>query len=351
MIPRDQALKVYQIMLSIRRFECRVEKLLMENRIYGPAHLYIGQEAVASGVCVNLRSDDFISSTHRGHGHLISKGGQFHRMMAELFARSTGYCRGKGGSMHIADMARGMLGANGVVGAGIPLATGAALSAKVRGTDQVSVCFFGDGAANQGTFLEAINIAATMSLPVIYVCENNGYNVNTKWATIAKHPDIADRAIGLGLPGEIVDGQDVTAVYDAALKAIARARRGEGPTLLECKTYRFRGHCGVWGDPRDPEEVAKWQERDPVSMFARALVAEGLVTEDQLQDMERMLEKELDAAVEFAENSPLPKLEEATTDVYKIYKETSAEVDKKVQLSPTEASPEKDLVRKYWEGT
>ena len=222
MIPRGRALKVYQTMLAIRRFEYRVEQLLKEDRIYGPAHLYIGQEAVAAGVCANLRPDDFVASTHRGHGHIIAKGGQFHRMMAELFARSTGYCKGKGGSMHIADMTRGMLGANGIVGAGISLATGAALAAKVRGTDQVSVGFFGDGAANQGTFLEAINIAAIMALPVVYVCENNGYGVNTKWATVAKHPDVAHRAMGLGLPGEVVDGQDVAAVYDAAAEDLFR---------------------------------------------------------------------------------------------------------------------------------
>ncbi|MFC1714560.1 thiamine pyrophosphate-dependent dehydrogenase E1 component subunit alpha [Candidatus Poribacteria bacterium] len=335
-------------MLSIRRFECRVEQLLKENRIYGPAHLYIGEEAVAAGVCANLRTDDYVASTHRGHGHLIAKGGQFHSMMAELFARSTGYCKGKGGSMHIADMTRMMLGANGIVGAGISLATGAALAARVRGTDQVSVCFFGDGASNQGAFLEAINIAATMNLPVVYVCENNGYGVNTKWATISGHPDIADRAIGLGLPGKVVDGQDVTSVYEAAAEAIKRARRAEGPTLLECKTYRYRGHCGVWGDPRDPAEIAEWEDRDPIPMFARTLVAEGVATEEQLQDMEQALERELDAAVKFAEDSPPLEPAEATTDVYA---ETSLVVDKTDQISPTEAAPDQDLVSKYWEET
>jgi len=347
-IPKDQALNVYRTMLSIRRFESRVEKLLMENRIYGPAHLYIGQEAVASGVCANLNPDDFISSTHRGHGHLIAKGGQFKHMMAELFAKSTGYCKGKGGSMHIADMTLGMLGANGIVGAGLSLATGAGFSAKVRKTSQVSACFFGDGASNQGIFLESINIAATLNLPVIYVCENNGYNVNTKWATIAKHPDIADRAVGLGLPGKIVDGQDVTAVYDASREAVERARNGEGPTLLECKTYRFKGHCGVWGDPRDPEEVAMWLKRDPVSMFASKLITEGLATAEQLQDMELTLEKELDSAVEFAVNSPSPKLEEAITDVYA---ETIMTTDTADQTKLTETTSTQDIVSKYWEGT
>jgi len=348
LIPEKQTLEVYKTMLAIRRFEYRVEQLLKDSRIYGPAHLYIGQEAVAAGVCANLRPDDYIASTHRGHGHLIAKGGKFNLMIAELFARSTGYCKGKGGSMHIADMTRGMLGANGVVGAGISLATGAALAAKVRGTDQVSVSFFGDGASNQGIFLEAINIAAVMNLPVIYVCENNGYGVNTKWAAIAGHIDVADRAIGLGLPGKVVDGQDVTAVYEAAAEAVERARNGEGPTLLECKTYRYRGHCGVWGDPRDPAEVAEWQERDPVSMFAKTLTDAGLATAEQMQDMEQALEEELDAAVEFAENSPLPEPEEATTDVYA---ETGAVVDKASQISPNEKTPGQDLVRKYWEET
>jgi len=334
-------------MLSIRRFECRVEQLLRENRIYGPAHLYIGQEAVAAGVCTNLRHDDFIASTHRGHGHLVAKGGDFRHMMAELFARSTGYCKGKGGSMHIADMTRGMLGANGVVGAGIPLATGAAFAAKVRKTDQVSACFFGDGASNQGVFLESINIAATMSLPVIYVCENNGYNVNTKWATIAKHPDIADRAIGLGLPGRIVDGQDIIAVYTEAAEAVARARNGEGPTLLECKTYRYKGHCGIWGDPRDPKEVAMWMERDPILIYTRKLIADGLATEKQLQEIEDMLEKELDDAVKFAEDSPSPDPEDATTDVYAdtSQKEYTADVKSK------KAEAEEELISKYWEGS
>lgn len=347
MIPKDQALRVYKTMLSIRLFECRVEQLLKDNRIYGPAHLYIGQEAVAVGVCANLRSDDFIASTHRGHGHLIAKGGQFNRMMAELFAKSTGYCKGKGGSMHIADMSLNMLGANGVVGAGIPLATGAAFSAKIRKTDQVSVCFFGDGAANQGVFLESINIAATMKLPVIYVCENNGYGVNTKWSAIANHPDIADRAFGLGLPGKIVDGQDVIAVYDEAEEAIARARNGEGPTLLECKTYRYRGHCGIWGDPRDPKELAEWKRRDPIAMFAEKLVSEKIATEKQLQDIEQAIEKELDKAVEFAENSPSPDPKEATTDVYA---ETQMNINVINQSITTSASPKEDIISKYWEG-
>ena len=348
MIPKDQALETYKTMLTIRQFEYRVGQLYKDERIQGAVHLSIGQEAVATGVCANLRNDDFVVSSHRGHGHLIAKGCRIDRMMAEIFARSTGYCKGKGGSMHIADLTRGMLGGNGIVGAGIPLATGAALAARVRGTEQVSVSFFGEGAANQGVFLETHNIAATMSLPVLYVCENNGYGMDTKWETIAKHPDIADRAVGLGLPGKIVDGQDVTAVYDAVADGIARARQGEGPTLLECKTYRYCGHGGWWPDPRDPEEMARWKKRDPVPMFAQTLIAEGLATEQQLQDMEQTLERELDAAVQFAENSPLPELEEATTD---IYAESKIIVVAEGQKKPTQVVPERDVVSKYWEET
>ncbi len=248
--------------------------------------------------------------------------------------------------MHIADMSLNMLGANGVVGAGIPLATGAGFSAKIRKTDQISVCFFGDGAANQGVFLESINIAATMKLPVVYVCENNGYGVNTKWSKIANHPNIADRAFGLGLPGKIVDGQDVIAVYDASAKAVARARNGEGPTLLECKTYRYRGHCGIWGDPRDPQELAEWKKRDPIVMFAEKLISEKMLTEKQLQDIEQAIEKELDEAIEFAEKSPPPDPKEAITDVYA---ETQIKINVLNQSMVTEASPKEDIISKYWE--
>jgi acetoin:2,6-dichlorophenolindophenol oxidoreductase subunit alpha len=338
---------ILRVMKRIRMFDETCQGLFVAGYIPGALHCYTGEEAIATGVCKNLTANDYILSNHRGHGHLIAKGGKFKYMIAELFAKSTGYCKGKGGSMHIADMSLGMLGANGIVGAGLSLATGAGFSAKVRKTKQVSACFFGDGASNQGIFLESINIAATLNLPVIYVCENNIYNVNTKWATIAKHPDIADRALGLGLPGVIVDGQDVTAVYDVASEAVRRARNGEGPTLIECKTYRFKGHCGVWGDPRDPEEVAKWMERDPVSMFYQKLIAEGIATAEQLQDMEQMLEKELDEAVLFAENSPSPKLEESTTDVYS---DTHTTVDNADKKNLMETNPEQDIVSKYWEG-
>ncbi|OGV72628.1 MAG: hypothetical protein A3K19_23335 [Lentisphaerae bacterium RIFOXYB12_FULL_65_16] len=316
MIPRHHALAVYRTMLKIRLFEERVAQLFRDHKLYGPAHLYVGQEAVAAGVCAHLAPTDYVASTHRGHGHLIAKGGRYDRMMAELFARATGYCKGKGGSMHIADMSLNMLGANGIVSAGIPLATGAAFAAKVLKNGRVSVAFFGDGAANEGVFMESMNIAATNRLPVVFVCENNTYSVGIKWRTVANHDDIAARAHGLGLPGVIVDGQDVTAVYREAATALERARSGAGPTLLECKTYRYFGHCGIWGDPRDPAEVAAWKARDPIALFAARLRSEGMASEAELESMAEELRRELDAAVAFAMASPAPRPEEVTSDVY-----------------------------------
>ena len=316
MIPKRHALAVHRTMLRIRLFEERVAELFREQKLYGPAHLYVGQEAVAAGVCIRLAPTDYVASTHRGHGHLIAKGGRYDRMMAELFARSTGYCKGKGGSMHIADMSLNMLGANGIVSAGIPLATGAAFAAKVLKNGRISVAFFGDGAANEGVFMESLNIAATNRLPVVFVCENNGYAVNIPARTVANHDDVAARAHGLGLPGVTVDGQDVTAVYCEAATAVERARRGDGPTLLECKTYRYFGHCGIWGDPRDAEEVAAWKARDPIALFATRLRDEGVATDAELDAMSEELRRELEASVAFAMASPAPGPEEVTTDVY-----------------------------------
>ena len=312
-----QALELYRTMLRIRLFEERVFGLASAKRIYGPVHLYIGQEAVAAGVCANLRVGDYVASTHRGHGHLIAKGGRYDRMMAELFAKQTGYCKGKGGSMHIADMSLGILGANGIVGAGSPLAAGSAFASMFLRNDRVSVAFFGDGAANQGTFLEAINIAARYRLPALFVCENNGYGVDTRWSEVSGHPDVADRAHGLGLPGVTVDGQDVEAVCSAAKEAVERARCGAGPTLIECKTYRYMGHCGVWGDPRDPDEVAAWKERDPLAILATRLAGRGIADAADLDSMRDPILEELDAAVSFAEGSPSAPAKDVLADVYK----------------------------------
>ena len=245
MQPDDDTLRdIHRRMVRIRVFETEAGKLAEAGRIPGALHLYVGQEAVAAGIMAHLSADDWITSTHRGHGHLIAKGGAFDRMFAELFGRATGYCRGKGGSMHISNMELGMLGANGIVGAGPPIAVGAAFTAKYRKTDRVAVTFFGDGASNEGSFHEAANMAALYKLPALFVCENNGYGEYTAQANHQAIVDVADRAAGYGMPGVIVDGMDAVAVYEATAAALERARSGGGPTLLECKTYRFFDHVG-----------------------------------------------------------------------------------------------------------
>jgi len=311
-ISRDRLLLLYERMLKIRYFEDRVKDLFAAGEMPGFVHLYLGQEAVAVGACAGLNDDDYITSTHRGHGHIIAKGGDLKRMMAELYGKATGYNKGKGGSMHIADPGLGILGANGIVGAGLPIATGAGLSAKLRKSGQVAVCFFGDGASNQGTFHEAINIAAAFSLPVVYVCENNLYAVGTRQSKVRKIEDIADRSVGYGIPGLIVDGNDVMAVYEACQEAIDRARAGLGPTLVECKTYRWRTHFE--GEPdtyRPREEVAAWLKREPIAPYRRRLVERGVLTEDEADQIVARVVNELDEAVEFARMSALPAPESA----------------------------------------
>jgi len=310
-------IEFYRKMLRIRRFEDKVSELFAAGRIPGFVHLYIGEEAVAVGACAALRGDDYITSTHRGHGHCIAKGGDLRYMMAELFGKRAGYCKGKGGSMHIADIGLGILGANGIVAAGIPIAVGAGLSAKMRGTDQVALTFFGDGASNRSTFHEGINLAAIWDLPVIFLCENNLYAQTTPaWAETSVE-NIADRAVAYSLPGVIVDGNDVVAVYDAVAEAARRARKGEGSTLVECKTYRWRGH---WeGDPqkyRSQTEVKKWMEKCPIKRFKTHLKEIGILTDQDFIAIEETVRREVDEAVEFAENSPYPTPEEALEDVY-----------------------------------
>jgi pyruvate dehydrogenase E1 component alpha subunit len=241
---KDLLLDMYRSMTRIRLFETKVRDLATANEIPGFVHVSIGEEASATGVCAALRKTDRITSTHRGHSHLIAKGGRLDRMMAELFGKRTGYCKGKGGSMHIVDFSLGILGANGIVGAGLPIATGSALAAVIAGTEDVTACFFGDGASNEGTFHESLNLAAVWKLPVVFVCENNGFGEFTPMQTVTSVKDIAVRAKAYDIPGHIVDGNDVLEVYRYASEAIARARAGEGPTLLECKTYRWEGHCG-----------------------------------------------------------------------------------------------------------
>jgi len=304
-------------MLEIRFFEEKVFDLYAQNLVPGTIHLYLGEEAVAVGVCSLLKKDDYITSTHRGHGHCIAKGAELKRTMAEILGKKTGYCKGKGGSMHIADFKIGMLGATAVVGAGLPIAVGAGLSAKLRKTDQVVACFFGEGASNQGTFHESINMASIWKLPVIFVCENNLYAMGTRQSRVMAIENVADRAVAYGIPGVVVDGNDVLAVYEATEKAVERARKGEGPTLIECKTYRHKGHSRV--DPakyRPKEEVEEWLAKDPIKRFKEKLLQTNTLTESEIQQIEKEVSDEIEEAVKFAMESPYPAPEEALEDVY-----------------------------------
>jgi len=316
-LEKGKMIEVYRKMLEIRRFEEKVYDLYGENLVPGTIHLYAGQEAVAAGVCANLRSDDYITSTHRGHGHCIAKGAQLKRVMAEILGKKTGYCSGKGGSMHIADFSIGMLGATAVVGAGLPIAAGAGLSIRLRKTDQVVACFFGEGASNQGTFHEGINMAAIWKLPVLFVCENNLYAMGTRQSIVMAIENVADRATAYGIPGVVVDGNDVMAVYEAAREAVERARSGKGPTLMECKTYRHKGHSRF--DPaayRPKEEVEEWLKREPITRFRARLLEMKTLTEEEADKIEQEVVVAIEEAVRFALESPYPAPEEALEHVY-----------------------------------
>jgi pyruvate dehydrogenase E1 component alpha subunit len=312
-------LDLHRRMVRIRRFEETAGKMMEDGKIPGALHLYVGEEAVASGIMVHLSDQDQITSTHRGHGHLIAKGGAFDRMFAELFGRATGYCKGKGGSMHISNMELGMLGANGIVGGGPPIAMGAAFSNKFRKTDNVACCFFGDGASNEGSFHEAANMAALYKLPVVFVCENNGYGEYTPQANHQAIVDVADRAPGYGMPGVIVDGMDVVAVYEAAGEAIARARAGGGPTLLECKTYRYYDHVGVRGmglSYRTDDEVEEWKKKDPIAQFESRLAEQDVLSAEDARKVHDEALAEIADAIKFAEDSPYPEADALLEDVY-----------------------------------
>jgi len=316
--PKKKLIEMYTTMVKIRLFESKVSELFAANKIPGVVHLYIGEEAVASGVCATLTDADYITSTHRGHGHLLAKGGVIKYMLAEMFGKKTGYCKGKGGSMHIADIDLGILGANGIVGGGPPLATGAALAAQYRDTDAVAVCFFGDGASNQGTTHEAMNLAACWKLPVIFVNENNMYGLSACTLDTMCIADVADRASAYGIPGVVVDGNDVTAVYEATVEAVKRARKGQGPTLLECKTYRHRGHTE--GDPgtayRSKEEIEDWKKKDPIPRFEKKLIKLKVMTRKKVDAIKQAFDTELEEGIRFAEESPYPEHSDVTTDVY-----------------------------------
>ena len=320
-LDKARLLRMYEQMQTIREFEERAGKEFASGKVPGFVHLYAGEEAVAVGVCSNLTDDDFITSHHRGHGHCIAKGVDIREMVAELLGREAGACRGKGGSMHIADVHKGMLGANGIVGGGFPLATGAGLTAKTNGRGQVAVCFFGDGAANQGTFHESLNLAGIWQLPVIYVAENNGYSESTPVTYHMSCRDIAERAAGYHMPGVTVDGLDVLAVYEAASEAIARARRGEGPSLIECKTYRYHGHFE--GDTityRTKEEVDSYRARDPIQRLRTFMLERGFASAQELDTIDQQVQEQIEDAWRFAEAAPYPAPEEALTDVYVSYR-------------------------------
>ena len=304
-------------MQRIRAFESRVEELFADRELPGFVHLYIGEEAVAAGVCGALEESDYITSTHRGHGHCIAKGHELDRMMAELFGRETGYCGGKGGSMHITSPELNNLGANGIVGAGIPIGVGAALSSHLRDSGQVAVSFFGDGALAQGSFHEAMNLASVWDLPFVGVVENNQYGEMSALAEQQAVTDLTRRAASYDIPAVGVDGMDVEEVHAAATAAVEAARDGEGPMLLVCETYRFRGHHeGDAESYRDDEEVAQWRERDPLTTYPERLVDEGVLTDGEWEEMQADVEATLEAAVEFARESPFPEPEAAYENLF-----------------------------------
>lgn len=310
--------ELYGKMVTIRLFEQTVESHFLAGEIPGFVHLYIGEEAIAAGIMANLTNRDYIESTHRGHGHTIAKGADLKRMMAEIFGKATGYCKGKGGSMHIADFSIGMLGANGIVGGGYTLAVAAGLATKLSGEDKVSVVFFGDGASNRGTFHEALNMAAIWQLPVLFVCEMNQWASTTPYRTTTSVENIADRCQGYSIPGYVVDGNDVLAVYEAAKDIVADIRAGKGPALLECKTYRIKGH--FVGDPekyRTKEEVQhEFETNNPITRFEEKVLKAGALTQADLDAVYKQAEQEIAEALKFAKESPEPAPEAIYEDLY-----------------------------------
>jgi len=314
---KDFLLNLYKTMVRIRNFELMAEKLFLEGELPGFIHLYIGEESIATGVIANLRKDDFITSTHRGHGHMIAKGADINRMMAELYGRTTGYCKGKGGSMHIADFSIGVLGANGVVGGGLPIAVGAGLGIKMKKTNQVAVAFFGDGASNTGAFHESLNFASVYKLPIIFVVENNKFASTVRTKDTTSVENISDRAVGYGIPGMTIDGNDVITVYETAKDMIKRARESGGPSLLEVKTYRIKGH--FVGDPelyRDKKEIDEFWLKEPIKKFEKRLMEEKTLNETEKNKIWEDSKKEIKGAVKFAKESPVPSSEDALTDLF-----------------------------------
>ena len=320
-IGREKLLELYRVMVIIREFERRALAEVTSRRVFGGMHLSIGQEAVAAGISANLTDYDYVASTHRGHGHCIAKGVDVKPMMAELLGRIGGTNKGKGGSQHVADMRKGMLGANAIVAGSVPLAVGAALKAKLKGEDSISVAYFGDGAANQGVVHESMNLASIWKLPVLFVCENNGYAQSTPFEYATSVDDIAKRASAYSMPGIVVDGMDVFAVYEETAQLIKRSRAGEGPALLECKTYRFYGH--YTGDDtrkyRLPEEEERWRKKDPIELFREHVLGEESLVEGDLDEIQAEVMALIEEAVTYADQSPMPPVEELLTDVYVNY--------------------------------
>lgn len=318
MLKEDKLIHMFERMLLIREFEQRTILLFKSGVIGGAVHPSIGQEAVAVGVCAQLENEDCITSTHRGHGHSIAKGADIDRMMAELVGKATGYCKGKGGSMHICDPTIGILGSNGIVGAGLPIAVGASYKLQYNNEEgRVVVCFFGDGAANQGVFHESVNMASIWGLPVVFICENNVWAISTRSDYSSSGQSIGARACAYGIPGKVIDGNDLLEVYDVAEEAIDRARSGGGPTLIECQTYRIEGH--FVGDPLvycDRKEVEEWKGRCPIRKLEVHLVTEGVLDEATIVGMKDETKRLVDGAVRFAEESPFPPLENLQQDVY-----------------------------------
>lgn len=318
-LTNEVQLDLHRRMVRIRLFEEAAGRLAESNKLPGFLHLYVGEEAVAAGMCGALTDEDQITSTHRGHGHLVAKGGKFNEMMAELMGKSGGYNQGKGGSMHICDLDLGMLGANGIVGAGVPIAVGAGFANKYKKNGNVACAFFGDGATNIGAFHEATNLANALHLPVVFCCENNEYGEFTPRDKTMAITDIVDRAAGYGMPGVIVDGMDVVAVHEAAVAAVERARNGGGPSLIEAKTYRFYNHHGVQNlglKYRTDDEVDEWKKRDPIFTFEDQMIAAGEATREQLDGIWSELRDDIETAIQFAEDSPLPEPDQLLVDVY-----------------------------------
>lgn len=317
MVTEEKLIDLLKQMWVIRYFDEKVDEFFAKGMIHGTTHLAVGQEASAAGVCAVLNLEDKITSTHRGHGHCIGKGATPDRMMAELFGRTTGYCKGKGGSMHIADVDMGNLGANGIVAGGIPLAVGSALTAKMKKLDYVTVCFFGDGATNEGSFHEAVNLASIWKLPVIFVCENNQYGMSGPAREMINIEHIATRSEAYGIPGVVADGNDIIEMMNVTYEAKKRALAGEGPTLIEAKTYRWKGHSKSDAKKyRTREEEKEWRLKDPIKRYIDNLIGAGLITEEKAEAIRLEAKKEIEESVEFAENSPMPTLDDLLTDVY-----------------------------------